>query len=125
MKYPLNTQFYITNIKFGDIDSLGSGNNEFKPQSGIEVSYKLFSYQLDPDTQRRKKYVVGSGTISIPTYNNEFIQFDEIETRIVESIKNNTLDLIISAEEYLIHNNVIGGAKSIFESIEKVGDNEI
>lgn len=106
MKYPEGSKFMITKIVFGDIDSLGKGNSEFFPQSGLEIHYKIWCYQTNPETKRYEKTVVGSGCFGYPMF-NRYVEFSEIEHIINKDLVDKFKDIIISCEEILGSNGIL------------------
>lgn len=111
MQTPENTKVFITNIKFGDLDSLGKGNNTYKPQSGIEISYKLFSEQPIPGKTITERVVVGGGTFAYPLY-SEILEFPDKEAKLNDFLKSSIQDVIIACETILEN-----GLKARFTSI--------
>lgn len=103
MKYPENSKILITKIVIGDIDSLGKGNNEFVPQSGLEIHYKIWTSVKNPETGKLTKSVVGSGVLGYPLF-NEHVEFSEIESIINKDLKSKLTDLLISCEEIVFEN---------------------
>lgn len=112
MQYPEDTYLFITSIDFGDLDSLGKGNIEFRPQPGIRINYKLFTYK-ENESGRKEKIVVGAGSFSYPMY-NEHVIFDQNETELNEMFKENIQDIIIGSE-LILSKNLAAKFKSILE----------